>query len=272
MITLSEFVSKYKGKLVDFDNAYGGQCVDLYRQYVKEVLGLPQTPTVAGAKDIWNGATNGFDKIANTPDGFPLPGDVMIWGSKYGPYGHVAIATEANTSTFTCFSQNDPSGSLCVIKTYSNWTPLLGWLHPIKVEDSSYKGYDLTNTDSMKVAVDVLIQLQSGELVRKADLDNLSKQINDLRTNHDSLTKRVDDLSSVIAEKDKLIASGEERIATLMADNQTMAEQLVYYKPYKSRYEEALGKIPNAMTASQLFSAAWKKWWEDKRQNEKKTN
>ena len=128
-MTLDEFVSKWNGKPCDFDGSYGNQCVDLYRMYVKEVLQKPQTPPVSGAKDIWNSCP-GFTKIANSPDNFPLPGDVMIWGSKYGPYGHVAIVTKADINTFTCFSQNDPVGTLPTIKTYKAWSTLLGWLRP----------------------------------------------------------------------------------------------------------------------------------------------
>lgn len=264
-MTLQQFVDKWNGKGIDFDGAYGNQCVDLYRMYVKEVLGLPQTPPVVGAKDIWTGETRGFEKVTNTPEGVPLPGDVMIWGSKYGPYGHVAVCTKADVNSFTCFSQNDPVGSLCGLKTYKNWSYLSGWLHPIKQAETTYKGYDLTNTDSMKVAVDVLVQLQSGELVRKEDLANLQKQFNDLKKSQEDLAKLVEELRLSIGEKDKSIETVREQVKTLTEDNQIMAEQLVYYKPYKSRYEEALGKIPNAMTSSQLFSAAWKKWWEERR-------
>ena len=34
-MTLEEFVNKYIGRKVDFDGAYGAQCVDLFRQYNK---------------------------------------------------------------------------------------------------------------------------------------------------------------------------------------------------------------------------------------------
>jgi hypothetical protein len=54
----------------------------------------------------------------------------VIWGSAYGPYGHIAICTEANVNNFKCFSQNDPIGSLSGYKTYSNYNGVLGWLHP----------------------------------------------------------------------------------------------------------------------------------------------
>jgi hypothetical protein len=173
MLTLTQFVDKWNGKVCDYDGFYGGQCVDLYRMYVQEVLGCPQGPGVLGAKDIWDSyLTEYYDRIPNTPDGFPLPGDIMIWGPRYGTYGHVAIVVSANQSSFTCFSQNDPSGALCVLKKYTAWSSLLGWLHP-KPKDSMYKGYDLSNSESMKVAVDTLVDLQNGLLVRKEQVDQI---------------------------------------------------------------------------------------------------
>lgn len=51
-MTLTQFIKTYLGKKVDFDGMYGNQCVDLYRQYCKDVLNVPQSPSVPGAKDI----------------------------------------------------------------------------------------------------------------------------------------------------------------------------------------------------------------------------
>ncbi len=47
-MTLDEFVKKYLGKKVDYDGQYGAQCVDLFRQYCKDVLGIPHTGGVIG--------------------------------------------------------------------------------------------------------------------------------------------------------------------------------------------------------------------------------
>lgn len=132
MITLDEFVSKWTGKGIDFDGSYGNQCQDLYRMYVKECLGFPQSPAVPGAKDNWDKyLPEYYERIANSPDGFPRKGDVMLWGSSYGPWGHVGVITEATVNTFKCFSQNDPTGSLPSIKWYKSYTGVIGWLRPI---------------------------------------------------------------------------------------------------------------------------------------------
>ena len=51
-MNLREFIIKYNGKKVDFDGAFGAQCVDLFRQYNKDVWGNPHTGAVEGAKDL----------------------------------------------------------------------------------------------------------------------------------------------------------------------------------------------------------------------------
>ena len=93
-MTLAEFAAKYTGVKVDFDGAHGPQCVDLFRQYCKDVVGCPHTGAVEGAKDLWfNFSINDEKKYFNrlTP-WFIQPGDVAIWdATSTNKYGHVAI-------------------------------------------------------------------------------------------------------------------------------------------------------------------------------------
>jgi hypothetical protein len=56
-------------------------------------------------------------------------GDVMIWGSGYGQFGHIAIVTEATVDSFKALSQNDPINRETHIKSY-NYNNTLGWLSP----------------------------------------------------------------------------------------------------------------------------------------------
>lgn len=129
-MTLDNFVKKYQDTRIDFDGSFGAQCVDLYRQYVKDVLKIPQSPSVVGAKDIWDKyLPDHYTRVPNTPDGVPPKGSVVIWGIKYGEFGHVAISMGGDTKGFTAFSQNDPVGSKCVIRSYK-YTHVLGWLIP----------------------------------------------------------------------------------------------------------------------------------------------
>jgi hypothetical protein len=95
-MTLQEFIEKYKGKKVDFDGVYGAQCVDLVRQYWKEVWQIQQPESVGGAQEF---VTRYKEKpilqkyIELAPRGVsPLPGDIVVFGSSStNKYGHIAI-------------------------------------------------------------------------------------------------------------------------------------------------------------------------------------
>lgn len=106
-MTLTQFILKYNGKKVDFDGRFGAQCVDLYRQYCADVLQIPQTPGVEGAKDLIK--NSGCLKI--TKDSVLADysvGDVLIWDkSQTNQYGHVAILIAVyNTKYFIVFEQD----------------------------------------------------------------------------------------------------------------------------------------------------------------------
>ena len=123
-----EFFNKYDGNKIDFDGSFGAQCVDLYRQYCKEFLQIPQSPGVIGAYQIWdNYLQQYFDKIYNTPLAIPILGDIIIWSKGLGEYGHVSIFYEGNILSFTSFDQNFPVGSACHFQKH-NYKYILGWL------------------------------------------------------------------------------------------------------------------------------------------------
>ena len=113
----------------DSDQSTQDQCIDLWRAYNRKVIKAPDI--FGNPPDIWNNYQQDFyERIKNTPSGVPQLGDVMVWGTRYGKYGHIAICTDiANTGTFTSFDQNDPLGSSCHFQPHK-YTGLLGWLRP----------------------------------------------------------------------------------------------------------------------------------------------
>jgi len=133
LLTIDEFLAKYQNKSWDFDNFANAQCFDLFQFYNRDVVGGPFV-TGAGAKDIWETyPKNLYERIPNGATNYPKKGDVMIWGTAYGPYGHVAICSEdgnPQTDSFTVLSQNDPAGVPSIYKTYKDWKGVLGWLRP----------------------------------------------------------------------------------------------------------------------------------------------
>jgi len=129
-VNLPEFVKKYDGQPIDYDKNYGPQCQDLYRQYCKEVLCVPQSTPVkdGGAIDVWNVYLKDyFTAIKNTPSGIPNSGDIMIWGKGVGKYGHIAVFLFGDVRNFYSFDQNWPVGSKCHIQ-FHDYSALIGWL------------------------------------------------------------------------------------------------------------------------------------------------
>src|SRR3990172_58394 len=132
-MTILEFFDSYLDLWVE----YGGilnpdtrdQCTDLFQVYNNRVVGGPNTS--GNAVDYFtNYPTDFYEKIINTPTGVPQLGDVIVWGTKYGQWGHIAICTDiASTTGFTSFDQNDPYKSRCHFQPHT-YTGVLGWLRP----------------------------------------------------------------------------------------------------------------------------------------------
>ena len=134
-MNLSLFLNKYTGQKVDFDNAFGFQCVDLFRQYTKDVLNAPHTGAVEGAKDLFLNYLNlpleqkYYKKVSTN---FPEAGDVCIWnGTPSNKYGHVAICINRISDTkILVFEQNGITQDGAKFSIRSNIN-LLGVLRPL---------------------------------------------------------------------------------------------------------------------------------------------
>src|SRR3990172_7423555 len=128
-MTVRGFFDKYNGKGIDYDGWYGFQCMDLYHQYDKKCIGRKNYPAPA-AKDVWNKYdSNFYTRISNTPTNIPQEGDVIIWGTVIGPYGHIAVFYAGDVINFTSFDQNFPINSKCHFQVHS-YKGVLGWLRP----------------------------------------------------------------------------------------------------------------------------------------------
>lgn len=130
-MVLDEFIKNYEGKQVDFDKRFGSQCVDLFRQYSKEVLNISQhTGAVEGAKDLYLN----FDKMPLMEKYFekvytPQKGDIAIFdGNKTNKYGHVAIVLYATRKTIIVFEQDGFNQAKGAHFGFWDYSRLLGFL------------------------------------------------------------------------------------------------------------------------------------------------
>lgn len=139
------FFNTWNGRYCDFDKAFGFQCMDIVRQYIKDVLGwkpYDAIPPVRYAKEaFYNFNKSKFTQIKNGPTNFPKEGDIVIWGWSWpttGVAGHIAICSRADARYLLTVDQNYPTGS--PVKFVNHYNPILrhsykgvlGWLRPIK--------------------------------------------------------------------------------------------------------------------------------------------
>ena len=131
-LRFDEFINKYINTKVDFDNAFGAQCVDLFRQYCKDVLNIPHTGAVEGAKDVFLN----YDKLPLEQKYFkkystnnPNPADVIIWNeTKTNKYGHIAIViSNLSNNKVLVFEQDGfkQNGAKLAIRTIENTLGIL---------------------------------------------------------------------------------------------------------------------------------------------------
>jgi LysM repeat protein len=124
-----EFIDKNQGQFLNVTNNPGNQCEDLAIAYNEEVIG--GTPLLGNAIDALNSAnydTSKYEFVANTPEGVPSFGDLVIWGQGIGEYGHIAVFISGDTNQFSSFDQNFPLESACHVQGH-DYSNVAGWLH-----------------------------------------------------------------------------------------------------------------------------------------------
>lgn len=126
-MTTQEFFNKWNGRKLENDGAYLYQCVDLAKEYVRDVFGV--TPFSGNGKDFEdNYPKDKLQFVRNTPSGIPPFGALIVWGEMpNNPYGHVGVFVSGGTSSFQSFDQNWPVGSGCHYQNH-NWNNVRGWL------------------------------------------------------------------------------------------------------------------------------------------------
>lgn len=138
-MSIDEFFSKYDDKPLDWDGMYGNQCKDVFSYYNSEVVGCPYY-IYGNASDLMNADTDEYyDKIYDNPQ----QGDVVVWGTGVGQWGHVAIYDRTNGSNFVSFDQNYPIGSPCHFQGHNNFNNIIGYLRPHKGDNMSLSKLDL---------------------------------------------------------------------------------------------------------------------------------
>ena len=124
-----DFKNKWLGKRIDYDKAYGYQCVDLIKQYLDEVLGFGRVGALGNAKNVPSTLTKkGFSKLWVTSI---IQWDIIVrtrW-----TYGHIAIVDRI------------VNGRVYVLEQNGSWRNSWSWVgeNAIRVKDYSISWFDV---------------------------------------------------------------------------------------------------------------------------------
>ncbi|MBQ8966210.1 CHAP domain-containing protein [Ruminococcus sp.] len=134
-MTFDEYFAARVGKKIDYDGNYGVQCFDLANDYAVKVVGGKQFIGM-GAYEIYTNFANQpahelYERIPNTPDFVPKKGDIMVWGTTLGKWGHVAVCNgKGDTTWFESYDQNWTGRNEGVTLVRHNYKSVLGVLRP----------------------------------------------------------------------------------------------------------------------------------------------
>lgn len=238
-MTLNQFVDKWNGKKADWDGAYAGQCVDLFRYYCDEVLGIRQPAGVWGAGNFWSDFASdpvlvaNFTQMQNTADFIPKEGDVAIWNfSAGGGFGHIAIVVgkDHTTSYFNSFDQNWSRVSYCELVKH-NYTNIFGFLRPKKELEMA--------EDMMQIAKSTFEKLVGNSTKYDEFVKAGYSQAQQVIDQKADLDKKVSDYAKTIESQDKTIFTQKEDIRELenaLATCESQVQEIPSLEEYTKDY------------------------------------
>ena len=263
-MTLQEFITKYKGQKVDFDGVYGGQCFDLYRQYVKEVLNLPQSkPTRdSGAASLWTDfdsdpiLVDNYNKVENTADFIPNPGDIAIWNRRMGGgYGHVAICTgKGDLNTFESFDQNWSKISYCELVTHT-YSSFYGVLRP-KV---------LSSTDSMQSDLQEVLDHYSVK-TKEELISMIDEQLKFLKDERDKTNRLQEQIDSLKADNANYKSEASSRKQELDKFIEELAKRM--FLPATSDKSDVIAGVDRLLTVEDQLTTAKKQLIQEEKKHD----
>lgn len=108
-------------------NGSGAQCVNVSNEWAHK-LHLPGFE--GNAADFLAQSPAGWRRVANTPEGVPARGSVVVFhGPETGEAGHTSVFLYGNKSSFESFDQNWPEGAACR-RIQHDYGSVVGWFEP----------------------------------------------------------------------------------------------------------------------------------------------
>lgn len=108
---LTSYIRSMLGKSVDYDKAFGAQCVDLVRDYADKSMGRKIGTFSGSAINGWNTGSpfvgTQWRRVRYKKGLLPNSGDIVFFApTRVNKFGHVAIVSSADLSSVTVLEQN----------------------------------------------------------------------------------------------------------------------------------------------------------------------
>jgi hypothetical protein len=221
-MTAKQWLDAVNGKYIDYDGIYGAQCVDLIKKYFPEVIGIPAIRN--NAVDYWtNYPTGSFTRITNTPSFIPIRGDIMIWGTGVGTYGHIAIIDTANVNTFVSLDQNWPYSNGTTPAKYitHNYKSVLGVLRPKKDVNFDQAAYE---AEQRRIAAEAA----AAAAAAKAEADRIAKLAEE-QARAEADAKQKEEAARIAAEQKKAAEEQAKKDAEVAAQKATQEKWYSFF-------------------------------------------
>jgi hypothetical protein len=214
-MTLDQFITTWNGKQLEVagtpDARY--QCTDLANGYIRDVLKLPIIEWT-DAKDFSSKAGDKYTYIKNTPEGYPLKGDIVVWSGAIGNgHGHIAVCISGDANQFVSFDQNWSKPLFCAIETH-NYMAVDGWLRP-----------------QGEVVVEIL--------VKSKDFEDMRKKCDMLQTFWDAGFQTAKDATSKIAGLEEALEAAKKDYSKLTGEILQKEEELSTWRNHVCKVDGA---------------------------------
>ena len=188
-----------------------------------------------------NARPDTYQWVPNTPSGVPGNGDIVVWGTGVGAYGHTAVFIDGDANNFRSFDQNWPTGSAAHVQNH-NYNGVLGWLH---IPNAPSQGGNNMETKD---------QLEQRLLHGPGGLDEYINKYSASQALVQQLTDRVN-------EQQKALDKANALITKLQADNNSAAltKQVEALQKQIADLQNSTPTTLDSFSLGQLLSAAFSK-------------
>ncbi len=270
MAHLNDFINAWTGKFIPSRGGYTGQCVSMVQKWSEDrgVGGTPVFP-VPAAKDMVGLRGDAFDWIPNSSASIvPQPGDIIVWNTAVGPYGHTAIFIDGNASSFRSFDQNWPTGSAAHIQNH-NYNGVVGWLRLKGQPAPQPQGEGNMTPDQEKLAYNIVLGRNPepgaalGQRTAFGFIKDAEGELSAIRAGSiaqiKQLTDRVNEIQKGLDSANSLVQKLQDELVASGADKASLTKRVEDLQKLTEKIDNSTPTTLESFSVGELVTAIFKK-------------